>query len=333
MEETCPFEEDVIAYPAITTIRNSKKQTKADYYKINEIAKLRDLYKDSAITRTIDTANSINWFSCESNGEVYEKFLTTIENQEFNIGIGVATGSDKVFIRKDFKSLVEQELLLPILISKDLKNNKLNWSGNYILNPFDRTGKLIDLTKYPKAKEYFEFHRTVLENRHVAKKNPQHWFKTIDRIKPSLTGQDKILLPDISGNTHLFIDNGNFYPHHNLYYVTNRDKNKLIILASILASEFIRNQLLEIGTTMNGGYPRWQSQNLKKLRIPMIDAMTQKTRDALIQAYHEKDYHTINELITADEISTYSFQFGQTKLFEPEDAECSQKKARHNNIV
>lgn len=316
LEETCPFEEDVIAYPAITTIRNSRKQTKANYYMINDITKLRDINKDFGITRTLDTANSKNWFYYESNGKVYEKFLSTIESQGFNIGIGVATGLDKVFIRNDFKSLVEHELLLPILTSKDLKNNKLNWSGNYILNPFDCTGKLIDLTKYPKAKEYFESHKEVLERRHVAKKNPKYWYKTIDRIKPSLTSQDKIILPDISGNTQLFIDKGNFYPHHNLYYITGGYHNKLVILASILESDFIRNQLLELGTTMNGGYPRWQSQNLKRLRIPMIDAMPKETSAALIQAYYDKDYHTINKLVTGDEISNYSFQVGQTKLFE-----------------
>ena len=325
LEETCPFEEEVIAYPAITTIRNSKKRDKANYYSIDDLAKLRDINKDFGITRTLDTANSKNWFSYVCRGEVHEKFLTTIENQGFNIGIGVATGLDKVFIRNDFKSLVEQELLLPILTSKDLKNNKLNWSGNYILNPFDCTGKLIDLTKHPKAKEYLESHREMLERRHVAKKNPQHWYKTIDRIRPSLTSQDKIILPDISGNTHIFIDKGNFYPHHNLYYITGRDHNKLVILASVLASDFIRNQLLEQGTKMNGGYPRWQSQNLKKLRIPMIDAMPKETSYALIQAYHDKDYQNINKLVTEDEIGKYSFQVGQTKLFEPENMQYGQK--------
>ncbi len=325
LEETCPFEEEVIAYPAITTIRNSKNKNKANYYLIDDINKLLDINKDFEITRTVDTANSKNWFSYVWSGEKNDKFLTTIEGNGFNIGIGVATGLDKVFIRNDFSSLVEQELLVPILTSKDLKNNKFNWAGNYLLNPFDSRGKLIDLTKYPKGNKYLESHRVALEKRHVAKKNPQNWYKTIDRIKPSLTRQDKIILPDISGNTYLFIDNGNFYPHHNLYYITGRDYNKLVILASILISDFIRNQLLNLGTTMNGGYPRWQSQNLKKLRIPLIDAMPKETSEALIQAYYEKDYQTINMLVTEDEIGNYSFQVGQTKLFEQEDLNYGQK--------
>ncbi|MCC5917320.1 MAG: Eco57I restriction-modification methylase domain-containing protein [Cryomorphaceae bacterium] len=326
LEETCPFEEEVIAYPAITTIRNTKKNTKANYYLIDDITKLRFINKDTDVTRTLDIVNSKNWFSYVWSGEEHEKFLTTIESQGFQIGIGVATGLDKVFIRNDFKSLIEEEILLPILTSKDLKNNKLNWSGNYILNPFEITGQLIDLTKYPKAKEYLESHRSLLERRHVAKKNPRHWYKTIDRIKPTLTNQDKIILPDISGNSHIFIDKGNFYPHHNLYYITGSNQKKLVILASILSSDFIRKQLLELGTTMKGGYPRWQSQNLKKLRIPMIDAMPKETSDALIQAYHIKDYRTINQLVTEDEIGNYSFQVGQTTLFEPKGVEYGKNK-------
>jgi adenine-specific DNA-methyltransferase len=318
LEETCPFEEEVTAYPAITTIRNSGRPTKANYYKINDIDDLRSIDKNFGITRTLDVFNSMNWFPYEWTREDHEKFLSTIESQGFKIGIGVATGLDKVFIREDFKSLIEPELLLPILTSKDLKNNKLNWSGNYIINPFDNTGKLIDLSKYPKAKEYFESQREVLERRHVAKRNPQNWYKTIDRINPSLIAKDKIILPDISGNSHLFIDKGNYYPHHNLYYITGGSYNRLVILASILESEFVRNQLSELGTTMNGGYPRWQSQNLKKLKIPFIDSMPAETSDALIQAYHNRDNTHINTLLTEDQIEKYSFQFGQMTLFEPE---------------
>jgi len=319
LEGTCPFEEEVIAYPAITTIKNCQKSPEANYYKINDVADLAFIDKKIRSSRTLHNLNSNNWFSLDSRGENYEKYLASIESQGFKIGIGVATGSDKVFLRDDFMSLVEPELLLPILTSKDLKNNKLEWSGNYIINPYNSAGGLIDLTKYPKAKIYFESQREILEKRHVAKKSPQHWYKTIDRIKPSILMQKKILLPDISGNSHLFIDGGNFYPHHNLYYIAGRKYDELVILASILESKFIRDQLMELGTTMNGGYPRWQSQNLKKLKVPRIDAIPKETADELIRAYHERDYETINILISQKHIEKYNLRPAQMTLFEPSD--------------
>lgn len=117
----------------------------------------------------------------------------------FKIGIGVATGADKVFIGRNLIYHIEEELLLPILTSKDVKNNDLHWSGNYLFNPFDDEGKVIELSKYPKARAYLELHREQLQGRHVSKKNPSNWYRTIDRVYKELLSKPKILLPDISG--------------------------------------------------------------------------------------------------------------------------------------
>lgn len=318
LEETCPFEEDVIAYPAITTIQNSHKQSVANYYELSEINDLTNLDTSIEKARTINTSNLGNWFSYQPSNSNHEKFLDSIESQGFKIGIGVATGADKIFIRKDFESLVEKEVLVPIVLSKDLKNNSFKWSGNYVLNPFTIDGNLISLNDYPKTKEYFESNKELLLKRHVAKKNPLSWYKTIDKISSSLTFTDKILLPDISGNSHLFIDRGNYYPHHNLYYITGHDYEKLKLLSALLMSDFVKNQLLELGNKMNGGYPRWQSQNLKKLRIPIIDSIPTEIIDSLKNAYNERDYTTINKLITEKEMNKFEFTVGQGKLFEPE---------------
>lgn len=318
LEKTSPFEEKVIAYPAITTIRNIPKKTEANYYRLQNLQELYDLNKGLSEGKTVSTASGKPWFTYQPTNENLYKSLDSIENQGFKIGIGVATGADKIFIRKDFSSLIEEELLIPILTSKDLRNNEFNWSGNYILNPFDSTGNLIELSMYPKANAYLNSHKDRLKDRHVAKKNPLAWYKTIDKIKPSLTHQYKIVLPDISGNKFLFIDEGKHYPHHNLYYITGANQENLVILATILISNFVKDQLLELGTTMNGGYPRWQSQNLKKLRIPIISAIPIKVRDQLISAYYSKNYDKINTLITESEITNYTVESGQTKLLESE---------------
>ncbi|MDZ7743356.1 MAG: Eco57I restriction-modification methylase domain-containing protein [Bacteroidota bacterium] len=317
MEGTSPFEEDVMAYPAIVTISNSNHEQPAYYYKIQQIEQLSEIDKSIGYEKTLNINNSMNWFANDSFAKGYYKLLSAIEDQDFKIGIGVATGADKIFIRKDFDSIVEKELLLPIVSSKDLKNNDLNWMGYYILNPFDKSGNLINLNEYPKTKKYFESNKEILLNRHIAKRNPDAWYKTIDRIKPGLANMYKILLPDISGNYHLFIDKGNYYPHHNLYYITGKNSKKLVLLAAILMSDFVKNQLLDFGNKMNGGYPRWQSQNLKKLRIPVIDNIPNNIALSITEAYNRKDYGTVNNLISAKNISKYKIKAGQIKMFEP----------------
>ncbi len=318
LEGTCPFEEDVIAYPAITTIHKKGPSKRSKYYKVDDINDINKLDSTKIKLRHLKLINSANWFSFQPAYSDVERYLDKIENQGFNIGIGVATGADKIFIRKDFPKLVEKEVILPIILSKDLKNNTFKWSGHYVLNPFSINGNLIDLDEFPKAKEYLYNYKDVLLKRHVAKKKPHMWFKTIDKITASLTKTYKILLPDISGNSHLFVDEGNFYPHHNLYYISGQDHQKLKLLAAILMSDFVKNQLLELGNKMNGGYPRWQSQNLRKLRIPIINSIPDEMIDKILSAYDEKDYNLINSLITEDVIRGFSIKVGQAKLFEPQ---------------
>ncbi|WP_298529620.1 Eco57I restriction-modification methylase domain-containing protein [uncultured Christiangramia sp.] len=329
LEKTSPFEEEVIAYPAITTIKNFQKNHTPNYFEIDKLSDLDELNKKVEPSNGINFKSS-NWFSYNYTGEEFEKNLDSIENQGFKIGIGVATGSDKTFIRSDFESIIEEELLVPILKSKDLKQNSLKWSGNYILNPFSNDGGLINLEKYPKAKSYLYSNKDLLTKRHISKKNPKNWYKTIDRIKPELTKKCKILLPDISGNSHLFIDKGDFYPHHNLYYILGNTYDKLVVLAAILMSDFVKSQLIELGNKMNGGYPRWQSQNLKKLRIPIIDSIPKETKEEIILAYNERRYSRINQLINPDEISKFNISVGQMKLFETRSTYLLEK-ARHAN--
>ncbi|RXL91919.1 hypothetical protein EO238_30690, partial [Citrobacter sp. AAK_AS5] len=68
----------------------------------------------------------------------------------------------------------------------------------------------------------------------------------------------------------------------------------LKILACILMSDFIREQLSQIGICMNGGLPRFQAQTLKKLRIPNISTLDSFDKFELIEAYDTIDYGLIN---------------------------------------
>lgn len=317
IENTNPFQESVTAYPSIIKINNSSQINQADYFELDDLKLLPEIIDQNILPDKKINTNLSNWFSNNPLNGKSDAFLDLIENQGFKIGIGVATGCDKIFINKDFEDKIENSLLLPILMSKDVKGDKFNWNGNYILNPFTNSGGLIDLTKYPKTRKYLLKNDAVLKERHISKKNPNNWFKTIDKIDSNLTSKPKIILPDISGNKYIFIDKGDYYPHHNLYYITGSSIEKLKVLAAILLSEFVRNQLLKIGNKMNGGYPRWQSQNLRKLRIPIINSFPEHLIKKIIIAYDNKDIDFINMTISAKIIEKYKIKEGQLKLFEP----------------
>lgn len=223
--------------------------------------------------------------------------LYTIEELGFKIGIGVATGADKVFISSQLPDVVEHELLFPAINAKDLRGDQLNWHGEYLLNPYSSNGELIDLSRYPQAAKYLACHQDRLAKRHVAQKNASKWYKTIDRILSQLKSEAKILLPDMSGNRYIFIDEGNYYPLHNLYYITGHSVKELKILSAILMSDNIRQQIGNITNNMNGGFPRWQSQYLRKLKVPNIGILKEEVCDQLVNCYEIRDYETVNTLV------------------------------------
>lgn len=285
------FQEDVLAYPAITLISNLNPTSSFSYSEATSINLLPYLQKkDLTSPRTDDWSNIFNKISNDDT-------LLTIEEMGFMLGIGVATGADSIFIGKDLPQKVEKELLIPALNARDMSGNRLQWSGNFLLNPYKPNGELISLDDYPLAARYLLNHRDTLQKRHVARKNPSKWYKTIDRIVPSLKDSPKVLLPDISGNQLIFVDEGYYYPQHNLYYITGGSIRQLQLLSAMLMSDYVKNQLLSITNCMNGGYPRWQSQYLRKLLMPDINTIEEELANQLLTAYNSFDLISLNAAV------------------------------------
>lgn len=292
VEKLDAFRELVLAYPSITLISNTGTDKNVKLAQIKDISEL-----DKPIPFKQKTLESLeNWDDLFLSDNVGE--LSSIEHQGFRIGIGVATGADKIFISKDLESCVEKELLMPLVNAKDLTRNEFNWKGSYILNPYNENGSILNLDKYPKAKQYLEQFKSILSRRHIVK-NGRIWYSLIDKIKPELLNIPKILLPDISGNDIIFIDKGAFYPAHNIYYITGKSFEELELLAAILMSRFVRAQIECISNKMNGGLPRWQSQSIKRIKIPIISNIPPKFKDRLVDAYHSRNISDINEIVEA----------------------------------
>lgn len=292
------FQEDVLAYPAITLISNSRS---GSTFTFSELTSITGLGKDTG--RLLPTPVSADWSSVFNRVQA-DGTLVTIEEMGFQVGIGVATGADAIFIAKDLPSKVEKELLLPALNARDMSGNRLRWFGRYLLNPYKPNGELINLEDYPQAAEYLISHREALQKRHVAKKNPRKWYKTIDRIVPTLKDAPKVLLPDISGNQLIFVDDGRFYPQHNLYYITGGSLRQLQLLGAMLMSDYVKGQLISITNCMNGGYPRWQSQYLRKLVMPDVNAIEDSLAERLLDAYRAFDLTRLNDTMS-DIISSF----------------------------
>lgn len=291
LEHADAFKENVLAYPAITLI--SKNSTNK-FFEYTEIEKVSDLAMMKLELRAMPYHE--DW--SDAFNTIEDRHLVTIEDLGFNIGIGVATGADSVFISDKLPELVEKELLIPSINAKDLRGNVVKWHGEYLLNPYSPNGELINLLYYPKAAQYLQKYKKRLAERHVVKKNASKWYKTIDRIYPNLKSETKILLPDMSSNSYIFVDEGNYYPLHNIYYITGKSVRYLRLLSAILMSDIVQQQIRGITNNMNGGFPRWQSQYLRKLRVPDLRSINEELCNQLEDGYIKRDYETINSIVS-----------------------------------
>jgi adenine-specific DNA-methyltransferase len=286
-----PFQEDVIAYPSVFLIENTGQDPNIIF---SEVSSAKDLSTPNLLLKS-------KRFHFGENAEVeYDdlkaRFLS-LEEQGFKIGIGVATGADKVFITSS-PDAVESDLLVPLVSRRDFVGNAINWRGYYLINTYSHHGSgLVDLNNYPRLKAHLDAHITEVKARHVAKKNGTSWYKLIDPVNRDLLAKPKLLIPDITTKKSIIFDSGNYYPHHNLYYITATDERKLLVLRSILVSDFCTRQVAQKGVLMNGGALRWQAQTLRKLFLPDIDQIPPEVSDKLIELYERDDFASINKVV------------------------------------
>ena len=182
----------------------------------------------------------------------------------------------------------EPDRKLPLAMTRDILSGEVKWRGLGIVNPFADAGGLVDLGQYPRLRRYLEARRAKLAKRHIARKAPANWYRTIDRMEPALAKTPKLLIPDIKGEAHIVYENGRLYPHHNLYFITS-DAWELRALQAVLQSGVARLFVSIYSTRMRGGYLRFQVQYLRRIRLPHWPDVPDEIKTALTAAAKRGD--------------------------------------------
>lgn len=310
MEHTSPFLEEVSAYPAIFVI---DKRIGAPTISASIDS------ADADMLNRMDVANGAKAFSrfdrWYRDGEIWtstcaddrieavrvENIYPTIENSAFGtrIGIGVASGADDIFVDAQRHADIEAERLVPLVVSEDIKNGSISWGQHYILNPYDFHGdsEMIDLAKFPKTAAYFKNNENRLKARYCARGNGEDWFRTLDKMNHKVFKSAKLLLPDIQSGGNVALDEyGEFYPHHNVYWITSAIWN-LKALCVILRSSFVTDQIRRVSVQMRGGSIRYQAQNLRNVHIPAWESITTEDVMELERLYDNSDREYVNSIV------------------------------------
>jgi SAM-dependent methyltransferase len=309
------FHEQVDAYPAITVIRREPQSSTRvlTHGRNGEVPvghlfqALREPQAASPVSVSVSVVHDVGcgrdpWLvdAPEILGTIrnLEHAFPTLEEAGAKVGIGVATGADKIYIGAHDSLPVEAERRLPLVMSGDLRPTGIEWSGRGLVNPWQHDGTLASLEDYPRFGEYLRKHAPALKARHTAKKSPDSWYKTIDRVYPALAGTPKLLIPDIKGEATVVFDEGRYYPHHNLYVVTS-DTWDLRALQAVLRSSVALAFVAAYCVRMSGGFLRFQAQYLRRIRVPSWETMAPKVREELAGVCVSTDQAEVDEAVYA----------------------------------
>jgi adenine-specific DNA-methyltransferase len=308
MHDVDAFESDVSAYPAITVLSNRPQgaamvaDTTADFGPAAAIA-LVEASHDKTIADFSDIGVKAHrlphWFK---EGEPWPTGsparLALIEDLNDRLGslhdpaagtkvsIGVATGADKVYVTSD-PTVAEPDRVLRLAMPRDLTSGAFQWQGNYLVNPWADDGSLVSLRDYPRMAAHLN-QNPEIRARHIAKREPACWYRTIDKVHAELTGRPKLLFQDMKATIQPVLEPGGHYPHHNLYYVVS-DTWDLEVLGGLLLSRIAQAFIEAYCVRMRGGTLRFQAQYLRRIRVPSPDSMDEANREALRAAFHARD--------------------------------------------
>ena len=310
MEHTQPFETEVSAYPAIYVI--DRRVGNGTYS--GEVTSL----EDDALRhyRTGVTGSRLSRFAKWYGGE--DAWVTTdsAERDRFEsivssfptieqsgagtqVGIGVASGADEIYVDPQRNAEIEDSCLLPLVASEDIQSGSIEWNCRYMLNPYDQHDdrQMLDLSMFPKVGAYLEKHAGRLKARYCAKKHPDSWYRTLDRISYRVLRAAKILLPDIQRGGNVALDErGEYYPHHNVYWITS-DTWNMRALCVLMRSSFVTDQIRRVSVQMRGGSIRYQAQNLRHVHIPAWSSLDEADVTSLAGLYEETDVAKVDRFV------------------------------------
>lgn len=163
------FQNNVIAYTGVTIISKNKsaptKVAKASVVDKGQLQKLYDeIVIDSIASSRVHQVHVVQgtapWIFDNSKRisllRKIENHYPLIENTGCKIGIGVATGADKVFIVDYENDIVEREPLIPLVQATDIKTGEIIWQHKAIINPFTEDGRFHNISEMTSINSFLQ---------------------------------------------------------------------------------------------------------------------------------------------------------------------------------
>lgn len=207
-----------------------------------------------------------------------EARMPTIQESGCSVRVGSAVGHTPAFVVEKRGSGIERALLLPYATSRDIHSSGIR-INRWLINVFDKGGDLIDLDRFPCAREHLLRFKSKLSTRSCVHR-PDQWYRTIDKVTRGFAAEPKILVCGIAKEPRLVLVTETVQPGNSLYSITTSSW-PLLALFNVLSSGVLGLFADAYSPRVNGAFLRFHGVVLDKVRIPAWISVPPELRRAL----------------------------------------------------
>jgi len=211
------------------------------------------------------------------------------------ISVGIQTGKDEVFFvtEKEINELnLEEEIVLPIFRGRDIQKYYSQWSGTYVIYPYNKITNRVIPEK--ELKENFPFvYNYLLQNKHKLQgrsyfeKSNKIWYELWCERIFSKFGKTKIVCAEISPVNRFYIDKKKYLGNTKTFHIVLKEnyQSEYLYILSILNSRLMNFYHKIISVPKAGGNYEYKTQFLNFYPIRLVDMSIKKeqqTYDTLV---------------------------------------------------
>jgi len=212
-----------------------------------------------------------------------------------HIFVGTQTSADTIFVLEDCysdghfivgtckatgeKVRVETDIVKPFLRGKEIRRYEPLKAAAFLICPYvieEDDFRLISeeglSSKYPLAYSYLKAHKSQLAAREKGRFKGANWFAFGYPKSMTLFQHPKIVVPDYNNvASFTFDDGGHFYKTGYGIILLDGVKESPLYMLGLLNTKLLFQYLLQVGTTLRGGYVRFWTQFIERLPIRTIN--------------------------------------------------------------
>ncbi|MBI4182016.1 MAG: N-6 DNA methylase, partial [Candidatus Aenigmarchaeota archaeon] len=287
---------DATNYPCILVIKNIvepgglihvvvKAQSENIFSSI-ERAEREGKEDDSVVALRIprSSLNENSWnFQTKKESRIIAKMnMGSKKLAEIALGIrqGISSGADEAFIiNKTAAQRLEKDITFPLCGGREIKRWRILWEGNFTVYPYDSSGTLLEMRKYPMALNHILKFKAILEKRYCVERGGKELYEYDGpRYNSVYEGEEKIITPDISKKSNFSLA-GDVRHFKNTCYVINLQKDTIPtpkFLLGVLNSSLIEFYIKQVSPFVSGGYYRYKTQYLEDIPIWIPRSLEEK---------------------------------------------------------